>query len=243
MKSDPASRVGVPRRANTRQILAAAEHVFGRHGFHGASMMDIAREAGLPKANIHYYFGTKEDLYRAVLEHILSEWLHDADMWLQPDNTARAGFEGYIRAKMAFSRKRPDASRLFAYEVLQGAPNVYPYLSTTLRTHVQGLGTTFDVWKQRGEMRPDVDSNHLMFALWGMTQTYADMSAQMGAVLGRRSLTNQDHDTSIRTILTLVLDSCTTAPSVALPDGVVHVPTPKPRRRADPAPHLTERSS
>jgi len=205
----PEARTGIPRRANTRQILAAAEHVFGRHGFHGASMMEIAREAGLPKANIHYYFGTKEDLHRAVLEQILAEWLQDADTWLHPDISARTGFEGYIRAKMTFSRKRPDASRLFAHEVLQGAPNIYPYLSTTLRDHVAGLARTFDVWKARGEMRVDVDAYHLMFSLWGMTQTYADMSTQMCAVLSRTTLTAQDHDKSIETILMLILDSCT----------------------------------
>jgi len=227
-------RAGVPRRANTRQILAAAEHVFGRHGFHGASMIEIAREASLPKANIHYYFRTKEDLHRAVLEHILSEWLHDADAWLTPGNSARKGFEGYIRAKMTFSRRRPDASRLFAYEVLQGAPNIQAYLSTTLRAHVAGIARTFEAWKARGEMRADIDANHLMFALWGMTQTYADMSAQMCAVLGRPALTAQDHETSIATILTMVLDSCTPLAPAPAARGATPVPG------GITAPHHTE---
>lgn len=201
------ARPGIPRQAAEAAILAAAERVFGQHGFRGASMNEIAREAGVPKPNIHYYFGTKEELYRSVLENIMTFWLRDADHWLVPERRAREGFEGYIRAKMAFSRARPDASRIFAYELLQGAGNIHHYLSTTLREHVARRARTFEVWHGERQM-PAIDPVHLMFAIWSMTQAYADMSAQMSAVIGCPALGDSDFEAGLRTILRLVLGFC-----------------------------------
>ncbi|GBD56817.1 TetR family transcriptional regulator [Gluconobacter wancherniae NBRC 103581] len=206
-RSSQKTRPGVPRQAAEATILAAAERVFGQHGFRGTSMNEIAQEAGVPKANIHYYFGTKEELYRSVLEGIMTFWLHDADYWLVPERRACDGFEGYIRAKMMFSRERPDASRIFAYELLQGAGNIHHYLSTTLREHVARRGQTFAVWEEDGQM-PRVDPAHLMFAIWSMTQAYADMSAQMNAVIGNAHLLESDFETGLQTILRLVLGFC-----------------------------------
>ncbi|MBB2204494.1 TetR/AcrR family transcriptional regulator [Gluconacetobacter takamatsuzukensis] len=200
---------GAPRRASTGQILRAAEREFGRDGYKGASMAAIAAAAGLPKANIHYYFGTKEDLYRAVLENILDNWLGDATVWIHPDATPRAALEGYVRAKIAFSRERPDASRIFAHEVLQGAPNIQGYFNTALRQHVQTLEDVFRAWQRAGQMRP-INGAHLMFCIWAMTQTYADMSAQVCAVLGKATLAEKEYDDAATTIIALVLNGIET---------------------------------
>ena len=56
-------------------ILKAAEKVFARQGLKGTRLFEIANEAGLPKANLLYYFHSKEDIYRAVCEDILETWL------------------------------------------------------------------------------------------------------------------------------------------------------------------------
>ncbi|GBQ84284.1 TetR family transcriptional regulator [Gluconacetobacter johannae DSM 13595] len=198
---------GAPRRASMQQIFRAAEHLFGRDGYKGTSMAAIAAGAGLPKANIHYYFGTKEDLYRAVLENILVDWLDDATLWIREDLTPREGLEGYIRAKIAFSRDRPDASRIFAHEVLQGAPHINQFLGTSLRIHVQNLDKIFTAWQRAGLMRP-IPTTHLMFCIWSMTQTYADMNAQIVAVLGTPTLETQDYEDAAATITALVLGGC-----------------------------------
>ncbi len=60
------------RQENERVILAAAEAVFAEQGFGGATMAAIAARAGVPKPNVHYYFPTKEKLYRAVVERVLT---------------------------------------------------------------------------------------------------------------------------------------------------------------------------
>ena len=183
--------MGMSREATVAHILSSAERVFGRVGFGGATMAVIARTATLPKANIHYYFRTKEELYRAVLEHTLTGWLADAERWLTPGIAAADGLRGYIAAKLTFSHERPHASRLFAHEVLQGADHLTGYFSSRLRTHIDLIDKTFRLWAARGEIRP-VNTPHFMFSLWAMTQAYADMNAQFTTVLDRKALTSQD---------------------------------------------------
>jgi TetR/AcrR family transcriptional regulator len=56
-----------PLRATPRElILVAAEKVFARAGFGGAAMEALAAAAGLPKANVHYHFGSWEAAARAM---------------------------------------------------------------------------------------------------------------------------------------------------------------------------------
>ncbi|MCQ8240890.1 TetR family transcriptional regulator C-terminal domain-containing protein [Rhizosaccharibacter radicis] len=196
---------GLPRRLSTEQILRAAEAVFAAHGYAGATMAAIAERAGLPKANLHYYFRSKEQLYRAVLEDILATWLADADHWIVPERDPAEALAGYIRVKMRLSRARADASRIFAGEMLGGAAHVRDFLSIELRAHVERLDDTFRHWIAAGRMRP-LPGKHLMFCIWAMTQSYADFSVQMQAVLGRAgTLEEQDFEDATRMVLQLVL--------------------------------------
>jgi TetR/AcrR family transcriptional regulator len=190
------------------QILRAAEAVFARNGFGGATMSAIAEAAALPKANLHYYFGSKELLYRAVLEDILSTWLADADVWIVPGRTPHEGLGGYIRAKMAWTQSRSDASRLFAGEMLTGAPHIRHFLGFELRAHVERMARVFAHWVEQGLMQP-VPAEHLLFCIWAMTQSYADFAPQMEAVLGRaHGLRPDDYAAACDMILRLVLQSC-----------------------------------
>ena len=192
------------RRASLDHILAAAEQVFARHGFEGATMAQLAAAAGLPKANLHYYFGTKEGLYRAVLEGILALWLEDAAAWITPERHPADGLAGYVRAKMAHSRLRPHASRIFAGELLRGAPHIMLYLGLELRRRVAELARVIEGWSASGLMDP-VDPVHLLFNIWAMTQTYADFEVQIRAVLGKVSLDDAEFALATETVLALVL--------------------------------------
>jgi TetR/AcrR family transcriptional regulator len=199
----PAGRL---RRARVAQILQAAEQVFAAKGFEGTTTADIAAMADLPKANVHYYFGTKEKIYRAVLDNILELWLDEADYWITPDRAPRDAFAGYIQAKVASARDRPDASRIYASELLRGAPHIKEYLHLSLRNRVAGLAGVIDGWAARGRMRP-VDAAHLLFCIWAMTQTYADFAVQIGAVLGKTELDEEVFRTAVQTITGMVINS------------------------------------
>jgi TetR/AcrR family transcriptional regulator len=195
------------RRASVDHILAAAEKVFAHSGFQGATMAQLAAAAGLPKANLHYYFGTKEGLYRAVLEGILALWLDDAAAWITPDRHPAEGLAGYVRAKMAHSRLRPHASRIFAGELLRGAPLIMLYLGIELRRRVTELAQVIAGWSASGMMDP-IDPVHLLFSIWAMTQTYADFDVQIRAVLGKVTIDDAEFAVATETVVALVLKGC-----------------------------------
>jgi len=197
---------GQIRQANEELILGAAERAFARSGFNGATMAEIADEAGLPKPNLHYYFGSKRELYRAVLARTLQDWMVPIDR-IRPASDPREALEGYIRDKMALSAQRPDASRVFANELLHGAPVLGEMLRNELRATVRRKAAVIDRWIADGRMAP-VDSTHLLFTIWAATQTYADFDVQVRAVLGRNKLKADDHARATEHVVSLLLRGC-----------------------------------
>jgi len=194
------------RAAQEAAILEAAERVFAGAGFGGATMAAIAMAAGVPKPNLHYYFGSKQALYRAVLERTLREWLEPADSIVAAAQP-REALERYIREKMRQSFTRPYASRVWANELLHGAPEVHGTLTGTLRPLVRRKAAVIDQWIAEGRMAP-VDSMHLFFTLWAATQTYADFEVQTCAVLGCGSLDEDAQAKATQHVVSLVLRGC-----------------------------------
>jgi TetR/AcrR family transcriptional regulator len=204
--ADDDARKGAIRQANEALILAAAEQVFARTGFTGATMAAIADAAALPKANLHYYFGSKQALYLAVLQRTLHDWLVPMD-GLVADADPALALRAYIRAKMAMSAERPDASKVFANELLHGAQVVGELMRSELRQMVRKKAAVIDAWVAQGRMAA-VDSTHLFFTIWAATQTYADFDVQVRAVLGRTELTPRDHERATEHVVALLLRGC-----------------------------------
>ena len=163
-------------------ILAAAEAVFGERGFEGATTAQIAARAGLPKANLHYYFPTKADLYRRVLRGVLDAWLAAANTFDNDADPAEA-LGRYIAAKMDLARDRPDGSRIFAREILRGAPEIQDFLETTLRDWVVARSAVVERWVESGALRP-ITPKTLFYMIWATTQHYADFAHQIATLNG-----------------------------------------------------------
>ena len=194
------------RAAQEVAIVAAAERVFAGAGFGGATMAEIAKAADLPKPNLHYYFGSKKALYRAVLERTLREWLEPADS-IEAGAEPRAALERYISEKMRQSFARPYASRVWANELLHGAPELRATLVRTLRPLVRRKAAVIDGWIAEGRMAP-VDSTHLFFTIWAATQTYADFEVQIRAVLGRERLDRAVQTHATQHVVSFILRGC-----------------------------------
>jgi TetR/AcrR family transcriptional regulator len=199
----PAGRI---RQVNVVRLLDAAEAVFAEQGFGGATTAAIALRAGLPKANLHYYFGTKEAIYRAVLDRILALWLSAFDPLQEGQDPARV-LEAYIRAKMRHSQEHPQASRVFASELLRGAPVIRGFLEGELRQWVERQAAVMRGWVEAGLMDP-VDPVRLLFLIWAATQTYADFDVQIRAVTGRRAQSRADFERAADTVVAVVLKGC-----------------------------------
>ena len=205
----PASRI---RQKNEQAILQAAEDEFARHGYKGTSMNTIAASAGLPKANLHYYFTNKLGLYVAVLSNILELWDSTFNALTAEDDPAVA-LARYIRTKMEFSRRQPQASRIFAMEIISGGECLTEYFGQDYRAWFSGRAAVFQAWIDAGKMDP-VDPVHLIFLLWGSTQHYADFATQICRVTGRSKLTRQDIDDAGNNLIRIILKGCGLTPAI-----------------------------
>jgi len=165
------------RAENERLILEAGERIFAQHGFRGATMQMIADQAGLPKANLHYYFDSKEKLYRCVVEKIFEIWLQAASSFENSDEPKEA-LKLYIYEKMQISRRHPYGSKVWANEVMQGAPIIQDFLETQLRSWTDGRIESIQTWIAAGKIRP-VEPRWVMYMIWATTQHYADFGHQI----------------------------------------------------------------
>ncbi|MBL4917290.1 TetR family transcriptional regulator C-terminal domain-containing protein [Szabonella alba] len=199
----PKARRQQIRQANETAILQAAEKVFAEAGYGGATMQLIADMAGLPKANLHYYFPTKEALYRRVVQNIFEIWLRAADSFDQAPGPVE-GIGAYIDAKMEISRRHPDGSKVWASEVMHGAPVIQDYLETTLRDWTEGRTAHIRRWIDEGRMAP-VDPQHLLYMLWATTQHYADFGHQIETLNGGRPLSDRDWQKAKDTVKAIIL--------------------------------------
>ena len=194
------------RQTAQEDILLAAEGVFARVGFSGATMAAIAERAGLPKANLHYYFSTKAALYRAVLDHTLSLWLAGVSGITKATHPAQA-LGDYIRDKMRLTAQYPDASRVFANEMLHGAPEISGYLQQELKALIDEKALVMAHWAKQGKM-DKVDARHLFFTIWAATQTYADFQPQVCAVLGKAEMMEADYEIAATQLVRVLLKGC-----------------------------------
>jgi len=191
------------RRATEEAILKAAETVFAEAGFGGATMQLIADVAGLPKANLHYYFDTKEALYRRVVQQIFNIWLEAADGFDAASGPAE-GIGAYIDAKMEISRRHPNGSKVWASEVMHGAPVIQDYLETTLRDWTEGRAKIIRRWIAQGQMA-EVDPYHLLYMLWATTQHYADFGHQIETLNGGKPLSDAQWEATKASVKGIVL--------------------------------------
>ena len=167
---------------NRELILNGALEAFSANGLRGATIDQIARAAGLSKPNVLYYFGSKDDIHKALLTTLLDMWLAPMQQ-IDPSGEPLVEVLSYVRAKMRMSRDYPRESRLFAHEILQGAPHLTEILGGGLREIVDRTVLVLERWMAEGRLAR-VEPRHLIFSIWSMTQHYADFETQVRAVLG-----------------------------------------------------------
>ncbi len=167
---------------NSATILEAALDVFSAHGYRGATLDQIAEGAGLSKPNLLYYFPSKEAVHAALLGRLLSTWL-DPLRAMDPKGEPVTEIMGYVRRKLELSRDFPRESRLFANEILQGAPRMKSVIETDLKVLVDEKCAVLTTWMEEGRIAR-LSPYHLIFSIWSLTQHYADFDVQVRAVLG-----------------------------------------------------------
>ena len=189
---------------NEERILDAALEVFSVQGFRGATIDQIADRAGMSKPNLLYYFRRKQDMYEALIARLL-------DTWLEPLRELDAAgdplpeLRSYIRRKLEMARDFPRESRLFANEILQGAPRIKRLLESELKPLVDEKAEILRGWMKAGQVNP-VDPLHLIFSIWSTTQHYADFDIQVQVILGPDRAAEGRFEDAARYLETLFLD-------------------------------------
>jgi TetR/AcrR family transcriptional regulator len=191
------------RKENERALLEAAEWIFAEQGFKGATTAAIARRAGVPKANLHYYFATKEALYRAVVERVLTAWLAAAGSFDTSDDPAEA-LEAYIGAKMDLARAMPLASRIWSAEIMRGAPIIQDFLDTTLTQWVNSRERVVRRWVAAGKLKP-IEPRVLFYMIWATTQQYANAAHEIATLNGGRPLDDAAFERAKRQVIETIL--------------------------------------
>jgi len=191
------------REENERGLLEAAESIFAEQGFAGATTAAIARRAGVPKANLHYYFATKEGLYRAVIGRVLNAWLAAASSFDASEDPAEA-LAAYIGAKMDLAREMPLASRIWSAEIMRGAPMIQDFLDTTLTEWVASRGSVVKRWVAAGRLKP-IEPQYLFYMIWATTQQYANASHEMATLNGGRPLDDAAFERAKRQVIDTIV--------------------------------------
>lgn len=201
-KTTKEGRVGAQ---NKQLILAAAEQEFAKNGFKGTRIQQVADRAQLPKTNVLYYFQSKEGLYLAVLEQILELWNSAFDQATSLDDPAEV-LANYITEKMEFSLTRPEASKIFALEIINGAPNLSGFFKEQHIAWMTGRVNVVQAWIDQGKLNT-CDPEYLLFHIWACCQHYADFSAQITQLKGKK-MERLEFAKATRVLIKLILNGC-----------------------------------
>lgn len=191
------------RASNTRHIIAVAEILFAEKGYNGTTTQEIANRAKLPKANIHYYFKTKQDLYRVVLMDILNAWMQDADIF-EISTDPRVVLTTYIREKMQHSFSRPHGSKVWAMEIIQGGPVMGKEIRKALLAWDKKVTQKIQAWVDLGLIH-SIDPQNLLNIIWAGTQYFADYDYQVKVLNGNKSLSKIQREKAIADVTQMVL--------------------------------------
>ena len=197
---------GTIRQKNKAIILEAAKKEFVTHGFKGASIKRIAERANIARANIHYYFADKTDLYQQLLSNIIAVWNTDYDT-LTLDNEPKQVLSAYIRAKVMHAKSDPDASRIFASELIHGAPVLKDYLNNDFKVWIDTKVKVIETWVEQGLIDP-INPYHLLFLIWSSTQHYADFNVQVVAALDKNEMNDDDFEAVVASLTQIILKGC-----------------------------------
>ncbi|MGM8887787.1 MULTISPECIES: TetR/AcrR family transcriptional regulator [unclassified Psychrobacter] len=194
------------RAQNQALILSAAEEEFVLQSYRGATMQGIADRAGLPKANIHYYFKNKKNLYKAVLHSIIQEW-NEGLITMTVDSDPKVVIEKFVRTKLHQAFANPNRHKLFALEVIGGAPHLHDFMSTTMKEWALDKTQVMKTWHEQGKISV-VDPLQLLILIWATTQRYAEFETEIVGLMEKNAYDKQDEARAAEFLVPFILKGC-----------------------------------
>ena len=202
----------VPRVRNEERILTAAIDVFSRKGFDGTRIADIAALAGLPHPNIHYYFRSKADIYRRLIDQLVADW-DQALEHISPDREPMDAIAGYVRAKFEHTRLHAAETRLFANEVMNGARFLSPATRRHINSATQRSVCVMEGWIAARKLAP-MDARHFLIMIWATTQFYSFSEPIVRDTLSAKELSKRHYDQAAKTLIAILTSGCSSSEMV-----------------------------
>jgi TetR/AcrR family transcriptional regulator len=174
-----------------RRIVATAEQRFAEQGLAGARMDEIARAANVNKALLYYYFRSKEELHRFVLETLLSQMR--ASVWNPSNASLPAGkrLAAVIDNFFEFVQRHPNYPRLVQREMMGHGPNVEWIVSEYYRPLHGRLVALIEEGMTRGEFRR-VDARNAALTVVSSMVFYFAAAPVLRRILGHDPLRPRD---------------------------------------------------
>lgn len=191
---------------NQAIILHAAEEEFVLQSYRGATMQGIADRAGLPKANIHYYFKNKKNLYKVVLRSIIEEW-NEGLITMTVDSDPKAVIEKFLRTKLHQAFVNPNRHKLFALEVIGGAPHLHDFMSTTMQEWALDKIEVMKTWHSQGKISI-ADPMQLLILIWATTQRYAEFETEIVGLMQKDTYDKEDEARAADFLVPFILRGC-----------------------------------
>ena len=188
---------------NRREIVDAVIDVIAEHGFDGATMDLISAKAGLSRTNIHYYFKSKDELFREAIVQTHKVW---GDLWTDLDENGNPHNElrKYIKGKLRASWEQPKLSRVFAAEIMRGAPMSRHLMQDEMRKMFDGACDTLRNWMQQGYLAK-IDPLHVFITIWGATQYYADFDLVVKLIWDKDKFDDDDFEAAAEAVSTIIM--------------------------------------
>ncbi len=194
------------RASNQTLILAAAEEEFVLQSYRGATMQGIADRAGLPKANVHYYFQNKQNLYKTVLRSIIEEW-NEGLVTMTVNSDPKTVIEKFVRTKLHQAFAHPNRHKLFAVEVIGGAPHLHDFMSSAMKDWALDKVQVMKIWHEQGRIGI-ADPLQLLILIWATTQRYAEFETEIVGLMQKDAYDEQDEARAADFLIPFILRGC-----------------------------------
>jgi len=157
-----------PANETVQTILAEALQLFAERGFDGVSVSDVAKAAGVSKANIFHHFGNKQALYMDVLKSSLNEFSQLTE-YLQPQRAPiEQRLQHFLQAQAAHLQQHQQSAQVVLRELLENRSEVTQQLAEqTTDAQFRQLLALLQEGQQTGEIRAEVDLTALMVMMLG----------------------------------------------------------------------------
>jgi AcrR family transcriptional regulator len=175
------------------KLLDVAVACFAHHGIASSTLREIAREAGVNPALVHYYFGDKQQLQQAVIsERLMPAFAEVRNTMLQNADDISGLIAGFVRGMTEAIERHPWLPPLWVREVLCEGGALREVMFTTMAPQMpQLLADRFAAAQAEGKLNPDLDPRLLVTSLVGLT-----LFPAAGAPIWRRLFNADDIDSN-----------------------------------------------